>query len=61
MKKFSEDLLKKIVENHTNIKNIEIFNKGYSEIVSNPITFNEKQLNKILGTYIDKKEIESYL
>lgn len=51
----------KIVENHTNIKNIEIFNKGYSEIVSNPITFNEKQLNKILGTYIDKKEIESYL
>lgn len=51
----------KIVENHANIKNIQIFNKDYLEFSSNPISFDEKQLNKILGTFINKNEIEDYL
>ena len=51
----------KIVENHANIKNIEIFKKDYVEHNPTKITFNEKQLNKILGTSINKKEFEEYL
>ena len=51
----------KIVENHANIMNIEMFNKDYSEFPSNPISFDEKQLNQILGTFINKNEIVDYL
>ena len=51
----------KIVENHANIKNIEIFNKDYLKFPSNSITFDEKKLNEILGTFINKSEIEDYL
>ncbi|MDB4661735.1 phenylalanine--tRNA ligase subunit beta [Gammaproteobacteria bacterium] len=51
----------KIVENHANIKNIEILTKDYQEFSIDPISFNEKQLNKILGTSINKNEIEGYL
>lgn len=51
----------KIVENHANIKNIQIFDKDYLEFHSSPISFDEKQLNRILGTYINKNEIKDYL
>lgn len=51
----------KIVQNHANITSLEIFNKDYFEFVSNPIPFDEKHLNNILGTSINKKEIEDYL
>ena len=51
----------KIVENHANIKNIEILSKNYEEFTSNPIPFCEKQLNRILGTSIDKQQIEDHL
>ena len=51
----------KIVENHANVKNIEIYNKDYLEFHSNSISFDETQLNKILGTFINKNEIEDYL
>ena len=51
----------KIVENHANIKNIQIFNKDYLEFSSNSISFDEKKLNKILGTFINKNEIQDYL
>lgn len=51
----------KIVENHANIKNIQIFNKDYLEFSSNPISFDEKKLNEILGTFIHKIEIQDYL
>jgi len=51
----------KIVENHANITNIELLSKNYEEFASNPIPYDEKQLNKILGTSIDKQQIEDYL
>lgn len=51
----------KIVENHANIKNIEILSKNYEEFASKSIPLDEKKLNKILGTSIDKKQIEDYL
>jgi len=51
----------KIVENHANIKNIEVFNKDYLKFSSNPISFDEKKLNKILGTLINKNEIQNHL
>lgn len=51
----------KIVESHANIKNLEIFQKDYYEYDSNKIIFNEKQLNKILGTCINRREFEQYL
>lgn len=51
----------KIVENHANIKNIEIFDKDYLKFDSSPISFDEMQLNKILGTSINKNEIKDYL
>ena len=51
----------KIVENHANIKNLEIFDKDYFEFHSRPISFDEKQLNRILGTFINKNEIKDYL
>ncbi len=51
----------KIVENHANIKNIEIFNKDYLEFPLNSISFDEKKLNQILGTFINKNQIEDYL
>ena len=51
----------KIVENHANITNIEIFSKDYLEFSSHHISFDGKQLNQILGTSINKNEIENYL
>ena len=51
----------KIVQNHANITSLEIFNKDYFEFVSYPIPFDEKHLNNILGTSINKKEIEDCL
>ena len=51
----------KIIENHAAIKNIEIFNKNYEDYASSSIDFDEKQLNRILGTSINKKEIHDYL
>ena len=51
----------KIVENHANIKDIEIFGKDYLEFHSIPIPFDEKKLNRILGTSINKNEIKDYL
>ena len=51
----------KIVETHTYIKNIEICKKNYIEFFSKSIEFNEKKINKILGTSLNKKEIEDHL
>ena len=51
----------KIVKNHANIKNIEIFSKDYLEFDSIPIPFDEKKLNRILGTSINTNEIKDYL
>ena len=51
----------KIVENHAHIKNIEILQRNYIEYNAKEIEFNEKQLNRILGTSIGKKEFEEYL
>ena len=51
----------KIVENHANIKNIQIFHKDYLEFHPKSISFDEKQLNRILGTFLNKSKIEGYL
>jgi len=51
----------KIVENHANIKNIEIFTKNYIQYNPSKIAFNPKKLNEILGTNINKKELGEYL
>ena len=50
-----------IVEAHSTIKDIELFRKDYSEYNSPKILFNETKLNKILGTSINKKELEDYI
>jgi phenylalanyl-tRNA synthetase beta chain len=51
----------KIVEDHALIKNIEIFREDFTKHNPSQIPFNDEQLNKILGTNIDRKDIEKYL
>jgi phenylalanyl-tRNA synthetase beta chain len=59
-----EDVLRrfiKIVDDHTTIKNIEIFKKDYQEYHPNPISFNPELVNTILGTSINDKKFKEYL
>ena len=59
-----EDVLRrfiKIVDDHTTIKNIEIFKKDYQEYHPNLIPFNPELLNTILGTSINDKKFKEYL
>ena len=51
----------KIVNDHSNIKNIEIFKKDYSEFKPNYIPLDDVRLNNILGTSIDKNQLNEYL
>ncbi len=51
----------KIVEDHTNIKNVKLFQKSYKKRDEILIPFNFEKINKILGTNIRKNDCFSYL
>ncbi len=51
----------KIIENHTNIKNIELYVDSKSEPKTDSLYFDIKKINKTLGEDIDEKECLSYL
>lgn len=51
----------KIVDDHSNIKKIEIFKKDYREFKPNSIPFDELRLNNILGTSLNKNQYGEYL
>lgn len=42
-----------IVQEHTNIRNVELFSKGYKDIKTKEIKFDHERISKILGTNID--------
>ena len=51
----------KITEDHADIKSLEVFSYGRDTYKSRYIPFNPTSINKILGTNIDKTEIEDRL
>ena len=51
----------KIVSDHANIKNIEIFKKDYQNYNSIHIPSNVERINSILGIALTNKEFEDYL
>ena len=51
----------KITEDHADIKSLEVFSYGRDTYKSRHIPFNPTSINKILGTNIDKTEIEDRL
>ena len=51
----------KIIEEHTNITNIEMFSETYSKFKRNTVQFCEQRINKILGTKLSKEECVKYL
>ncbi len=51
----------KIVNDHSKIKNIEIFKKDYSDFKPNSIPLDETRLNDILGTSLSKNQLREYL
>jgi phenylalanyl-tRNA synthetase beta chain len=51
----------KIVERHTNIKNVELFSEAYGQIEKKRIPFNFSKINKILGTKVDENKCLMYL
>lgn len=51
----------KIVEDHTEIKNIQIFTKTYQDFSRKEISFDFLKINKILGTDIDYKKCSEIL
>tara|TARA_Y200000002_G_scaffold240774_1_gene199019 strand:+ start:20740 stop:22647 length:1908 start_codon:yes stop_codon:yes gene_type:complete len=50
-----------IVEDHTNIKSMEIVNHNYKEFVNKQQKFDEKTISKILGVDINKEQYKNYL
>lgn len=50
-----------IIEEHTNITNIEMFSETYSKFKRNTVQFCDQSINKILGTKLSKEECEKYL
>ena len=50
-----------IVSEHTKITELSLFSKEYKSTKTKEITFNEKNINKILGTNITKELYVSYL
>jgi phenylalanyl-tRNA synthetase beta chain len=51
----------KIVESHSKIISAEIFLKNYEEFSPIEVHCNENDINKILGTSIDKNQFDNYL
>tara|TARA_A100001015_G_scaffold209587_1_gene234680 strand:+ start:6496 stop:8421 length:1926 start_codon:yes stop_codon:yes gene_type:complete len=51
----------KIVNDHSKIKNIEIFKKDYSDFKPNSIPLDDTRLNDILGTSLSKNQLREYL
>lgn len=51
----------KIIEMHTNIKSVEIFSESYNDKNIRKIEFDHKNINKVLGTNIDKEKCTNYL
>lgn len=51
----------KIIENHANIKKIELFHETYIEFLQKKIDFNCNKINKILGTGLSEEKINNYL
>ncbi len=51
----------KIVSEHANIKNVEIYSKKFIEYKCTKLEFNEKIINKINGTNISDTEYKKYL
>ena len=60
MKQFLEDFLK-IIDSHTEIKNVEIVHKTYNPTNNKYIDFDTKSINKILGTNISDEACKDYL
>lgn len=51
----------KVVEDHCNIINVELFQESYKPKDETLISFNAEKINRILGTSIKKNECLSYL
>lgn len=51
----------KIVEDHTKIKDVQIFSKNYLDNFDNSIKFNSTNLNKIIGSNLQEQIIVNYL
>ena len=51
----------KIVEDHTNIINAEMYSKTFTEIDNVNVKYDLKKINNILGTNIKDKECKKYL
>ena len=51
----------KIVEEHTNIINVELFSGNYSQIKKDVIDLDIKKINKVLGTQVSKDECIKFL
>ena len=51
----------KIVEDHATIKNVELFQKEYTEYKKNLIPIDVNRINKIIGIKVNEEQIKSYL
>tara|TARA_B100000886_G_scaffold340112_1_gene307976 strand:- start:1337 stop:3241 length:1905 start_codon:yes stop_codon:yes gene_type:complete len=51
----------KIVEEHTNITNVELFSGNYSQTKKDVIDLDIKKINKVLGTQVSKDECIKFL
>lgn len=51
----------KLIEEHTNINNVEIFSEINSKPNSTAIPYNLKKINAILGTKVTNKKLKNYL
>ena len=51
----------KIIDNHTNIKKVNLFSKTYVEHQINSVLMQISKINKVLGTKIDDNECIEYL
>lgn len=62
--KCHDDVLRryiKIVQEHANIKNVELFSKNYKEQNKKPIPLRLDKINNILGTEVSETQFENYL
>ena len=50
-----------VVENHTNIRNVEIFSENHVENINKSIPYDPDAINKILGININADECSKYL
>ena len=49
-----------VVENHTNIRNVEIFSENHVENINKSIPYDPDAINKILGININADECSTY-